>query len=150
MCAYVYPTLNFQTCYPKHTYFSLGLIVLFLAKLNKCKYFINDPQNDTFTFYISLANRHQPTLPPRLQQERKKQAQSSPSLVPEKSDPAQKGSSKRYSSQRQRNVPEVPGFSEPPAVPPPEVSVPAPKLKEPAYFNPGAYGKCSKSSNTKK
>ena len=32
VCAY--PTLYFQTCYPKHTYFLFGLICVLVAEMN--------------------------------------------------------------------------------------------------------------------
>ena len=138
-----------------------------------------------YAIHLYSTVRHQPTLPPRLQQqqqqqqqERKKQQQQqaqaqaqaaaqtaqatqapvpSPAPIAERIDQAQRGSSKRYSSQRQRNVPEGPGYQEgsgvqspgaqgpmvPPQAqgppPPSQGAVQVPKLSEPAFFNPGMY-----------
>ena len=81
----------------------------------------------------------------------------SPAPIAERIDQTQRGSSKRYSSQRQRNVPEGPGYQEgsgvqspgaqgpmvPPQAqgppPPSQGAVQVPKLSEPAFFNPGMY-----------
>ncbi|XP_045177775.2 protein CASC3-like [Mercenaria mercenaria] len=76
-------------------------------------------------------NKHQPTLPPRLQQqqqqqERKRQKQQQQQVMGDKQDATQSRSNKRYSSQRQRAVPEGPGYSEPQISQPPQQIVTSP------------------------
>lgn len=67
-------------------------------------------------------SKHQPSLPPRLQQQQqqqernkrqKQQQQQQPQNQADKQDAGQGRTNKRYSSQRQRTLPEGPGYTEP-------------------------------------